>query len=142
MSLRNQSKALERRLSAIPAEIVAELRPALIASGEELAAKMRALAEGSRDTGALIETITLTGPGETTPAYASGGGKRVANANQVLVTAGSPEVRHGHFVEFGTATIEAQPFMRPAFRLARARIMRRLNRAIGRAIKTAGQSNA
>ena len=140
MSLRNQSIALERRLKAIPAEILEELRPVLIKSGEEIADGMRSLAEASRDTGALIDSITVTGPGETTPAYAAGSGKRTASENQVLITVGNPDVRYGHMVEFGTVNTEAQPFMLPAFRLAKARVTRRITRAIGQAIKKLGGS--
>ncbi|MDW4548836.1 HK97 gp10 family phage protein [Defluviimonas sp. D31] len=138
MSLSNQSLALQKRLREIPAEILDDLRPVLIKSGEEIADGMRALAEGSRDTGALIDSIAVTGPGETTPAYAAGGGKRTAGANQVLITVGNPDVRYGHMVEFGTVSTEAKPFMRPAFRLARARVTRRITRAIGQAVRRLG----
>ncbi|MBM3089255.1 HK97 gp10 family phage protein [Ensifer sp. T173] len=134
-TLSQQSAALSHRLSAIPKEVLDALRPALIRSGEEVATNMRALAEASRDTGALVDSITVTGPGETTPAYAAGGGKRTANANQVLVTVGNEEVRHGHLVEFGTVKTEAQPFMLPGFRLGKPRIERRISRAITNALK-------
>ena len=80
MSLRSQSLALEKRLEAIPAEILEALRPVLMQSGEEIATGMKALAESSRDTGALIDSITVTGPNETTPAYAEGGGRRTAGS--------------------------------------------------------------
>ncbi|EJL58327.1 hypothetical protein PMI09_00546 [Rhizobium sp. CF122] len=36
-------------------------------SGEELAAAQRALAESSKETGAVIESITLSLPGQSTP---------------------------------------------------------------------------
>jgi HK97 gp10 family phage protein len=137
-SLAAQSRALGKRLEAIPAEVLAELRPALLQAGNDVADRMRALAEGSRDTGALIDTITVTGPGDTTPPYASGGGSIVAKPNQVLVTTGSPDMRHGHLVEFGTVKTEAQPFMRPGFRLARPKVMARISRAISKAIKRMG----
>jgi HK97 gp10 family phage protein len=133
--LSQQSDELAKRLSAIPQEILDALRPALIRSGEDVAANMRALAEASRDTGALIDSIEVTGPGETTPAYAAGGGKRTAHANQVLVTVGNEDVRHGHLVEFGTVKTEAQPFVLPSWRLAKPRTERRLTRAITNALK-------
>ncbi len=138
MSLRNQSLALKKRLEAIPAEILEALRPVLMQSGEEIATGMKALAESSRDTGALIDSIAVTGPGETTPAYAEGGGRRTAGPNQVLVTVGNPDVRYGHLVEFGSVKAEAQPFMLPAFRLAKPRVTRRITRAIGKAIRQMG----
>lgn len=134
-TLSQQSDELAKRLSAIPQELLDALRPALIKSGEEVAANMRALAEGSRDTGALIDSIAVTGPGETTPAYAAGGGKRTAHANQVLVTVGNEDMRHGHLIEFGTVKTEAQPFMLPGFRLAKPRVERRIKRAITNALK-------
>jgi hypothetical protein len=139
--LSQQSDELAKRLSAIPQEILDAIRPSLIRSGEEVAGNMRALAEGSRDTGALIESIEVTGPGETTPAYAAGGGKRTAHANQVLVTVGNEDVRHGHLIEFGTVKIEAQPFMLPGFRLAKPRIERRITRAITNALKQKPAAN-
>ncbi|UVC10184.1 HK97 gp10 family phage protein [Rhizobium sp. TH2] len=134
-----QSRRLEMRLNAVPAEILAALRPALIRSGDDVARNMAALAEASRDTGALIDSIAVTGPGETTPAYASNGGKRTAAPNQVLVTVGNDGVRYGHLVEFGSAKAEAQPFMLPGWRLARPKIMPRLARAITAAIKKVGR---
>lgn len=139
-SLSKQSKALEARLKAIPDEVLREVRPALVKGAEEIAANMRALVPV--DEGDLCDSITVTAPGETTPAYASGGGKRTAKENEALVTVGNEEVRHGHLQEFGTVAHEAQPFMRPGFRLARPRALRRIQRAIGKAIRNAGKGLA
>lgn len=138
MSLRKQSARLGQRLDAIPNEILAALRPTLVRAGNDVGQAMRELAETSRDTGALIDSITVTGPGETTPAYATGGGMRTAGPNEVLVTVGNEKVRYGHLVEFGTVKSEAKPFMLPAWRLLRARMERRIKSAITRAIKRAG----
>ncbi|MBB4067168.1 HK97-gp10 family putative phage morphogenesis protein [Gellertiella hungarica] len=133
--LSEQSAALEKRLKAIPGEIIAALRPALLKSGDEVADNMRTFAEASRDTGALIDSISVTAPGETTPAYAAGGGRRVARENQVLVTVGNENVRYAHMVEFGTSKAEAQPFMLPGWRTAKPRIERRIKRTISAALK-------
>lgn len=133
--LSEQSAALSKRLSAIPQEILEALRPALMLSGNEVATAAKTFAEASRDTGALIDSIAVTGPGETTPAYAEGGGKRTAGPNQVLVTVGNEDMRHGHFIEFGTVKQEPQPFLRPSFRTVKPRIERRVNRAISTVIK-------
>lgn len=140
MQLTDQSRLLEQRLNAIPADILAALRPALLRSAQDVAGNMRALAEGSRDTGDLIDSIEVTGPGEITPAYTVGGGMRTAKPNEALVTVGNETMRHGHLVEFGTATTEAQPFMIPGFRIARPKIIPRLARAIKAAIKKAGRT--
>ncbi|WP_377191010.1 HK97-gp10 family putative phage morphogenesis protein [Ruegeria meonggei] len=139
-SLTEQSKLLAARLNAIPREVVTAVRPALVKGAEEYAATMRALAP--RDEGDLIEFIEVTAPGETTPAYAEGGGKRTAGPNQALVTVGNEDVRHGHLQEFGTVKQEAQPFMRPGARLAKPRAQRRISRAIGQAIKKAAEGKA
>lgn len=135
-TLTEQSVRLGKRLEAIPGEILQHLRPALMRSAEEVAANMRALVPV--DSGALQESITVTAPGQETPAYAEGGGKRTAGPNQALVTAGNEHVRHGHLVEWGTVELEAQPFMMPAWRTAKPRIERRIQRAIAKAIREAG----
>ncbi|KUF12407.1 HK97-gp10 family putative phage morphogenesis protein [Pseudoponticoccus marisrubri] len=137
MSLRDDSKRLERRLEAIPQDILHALRPALVKSAEETARNARTLAPV--EDGDLAASITVTGPNETTPAYAEGGGKRTAGPNQALVTVGNENVRHGHLQEFGTIHHEAQPFLRPGWRIARPRVMRRIQRAITTAIRKAGK---
>lgn len=138
MSRLKGSAALEKRLLAIPREVLAELRPALVKGAEEVASNMRALVPV--DEGDLRDSIAVTGPGETTPAYAAGGGSVTAAPNQALVTVGIPDVRTGHMQEFGTVHHEAQPFMRPGFRIAKARVMNRIARAVSKAIKNAGKS--
>jgi HK97 gp10 family phage protein len=137
--LTEQSRDLEDRLKAIAPEIIARLRPALMRSGQDVARNITALVP--KDTGALAESIAVTGPGETTPAYAAHGGKRMANENQVLVTVGNPDVRYGHMVEFGTSKMEAEPFMLPAWRIAKPRIDRRIKAAISAAIRKAAQND-
>lgn len=149
MSVTKQSTdAIAKRLAAIPAEIVAAIQPAIRKSVDEVAADARALAEATRRTGNLISTIDATGPGQTTPAFASDGGTRTAGPLQGFVTAGDPDARHGHLVEFGTGErhhadggstgkMPAQPFLLPAWRLNRARVQRRINTAIGKAIRGA-----
>ncbi len=111
--------------------------PALLKSGNELAAAQKALAETSRDTGALIDSITVTAPGQSTPAYSQPGGSRVAGETEVIVTAGNSEVRYPHLVEYGTSDTEAQPFFWPALRLLRKRLQNRINRAAKKAVKDA-----
>lgn len=134
-NLSAQADALAKRLAAIPQEIVEALRPALIKSGEEVATAAKTFAEASKDTGALIDSIVVTGPGETTPAYAEGGGRRTAGPNQVLVTVGNEEQRHGHFIEFGTVKQEPQPFLLPAVRNTKPRVQRRINRAVAAQVR-------
>lgn len=145
-----QSAKLAKRLAAIPAEIVAQLRPALVQAADDLADVARALVP--EDEGDLKASIAITPPGAMTPAYAEGGGSRVAAANQALVTVGNPQARHGHLVEFGTDPhsnggqfagsqhpgTEARPFLLPAARLTQDRNKRRIGRAVAQAIRKAG----
>jgi HK97 gp10 family phage protein len=113
------------------------LRPVLEKSGLELQAAMQVLAEGSRDTGALIDSIAVTLPGQTTPAYSQPGGARLAGEDEVIITAGNTDVRYAHLVEYGTSDTEAQPFFWPAFRLLRTRLQNRIKRAAKKAVKEA-----
>lgn len=113
------------------------LRPVLEKSGLELQAAMRTLAETSRDTGALIDSIAVTLPGQTTPAYSQPGGARLAGEDEVIITAGSTNVRYAHLVEYGTSDTEAQSFFWPAFRLLRTRLQNRIKRAAKKAVKDA-----
>src|SRR6056297_3179950 len=124
-SLSEQSRILGERLSAIPEAVLREVQPALIKGAGEVAAMMRLFVP--RDEGDLDASITVTAPGETTPAYAEGGGKRVAAENEALVTVGNEQVRHGHLQEFGTVAHEAQPFLRPGARLAKPKVQRRIS---------------
>ncbi len=114
-----------------------QITKALLASANELADAQRHLAEASRDTGALIDSIAVTGPGETTPPYSQPGGSRVAGDAEVIVTAGNSEVRYAHLVEYGTSKSEAQPFFWPALRLLRRRLQQRIDRAGRKAVRDA-----
>lgn len=147
---RQSSEALAKRLAAIPREIVAKVQPAISKSVAEVAADARTLAEASRRSGDLLDSIEDTGPNQTTPAYATEGGQRTAHELQGFVTAGDKDARHGHLVEFGTderqhkdgtstGTMPAKPFLLPAWRLNRTRVQRRINTAINRAIREASQ---
>ncbi|OQM74712.1 HK97-gp10 family putative phage morphogenesis protein [Manganibacter manganicus] len=129
--LANTLAAIERARKA-PREII---MPALIKSAEELAAAQKALAETSRDTGALIDSITVTLPGQSTPPYSMEGGLRMANPTEAIVTAGNSDVRYAHLVEYGTKEAEAQPYFWPAYRLLKNRIKNRIKRAAKKAVK-------
>jgi HK97 gp10 family phage protein len=122
------------RITRAPREAVL---PALMKSGNELAAAQKVLAETSRDTGALIDSIEVTAPGQHTPPFSQPGGSRVAGETEVLVTVGNEDVRYAHLVEYGTANADAQPFFWPALRLLRKRLQNRINRAAKKAVKDA-----
>lgn len=127
---------LNRRLKAIPKAAKEAVLPALKRAGEDLAKDMRQLAQRSRDTGALIESITVTPAGQTTPPYSQPGGEQVVPENAVVVTAGNSAVRYPHLVEYGTAKAPAQPFFWPAVRLNRKKLANRIKRAVGKAVRS------
>lgn len=144
------SKELTRKMQAMRDAVAPVLRPALVAAGNEVAKDARALAESSRRTGDLIESIHVTGPGETTPPHSTDGGQRTAGPFEVLVTAGNTDARHAHLVEGGTeerqhkdgtstGAMPAQPFFNVAWRLNRGRLEQRINRAMRKAFREAGQ---
>jgi len=122
------------RIKRAPREAVI---PALLKSGNELASAQKVLAETSRDTGALIDSIAVTMPGHSTPPYSQPGGSRVAGETEVIVSSGNSDVRYAHLVEYGTAEADAQPFFWPALRLLRTRLQNRVNRAAKKAVKEA-----
>lgn len=135
MAYSPQIQRLMRLLDGIPDAIKKDLQPAVVKSADEVADLQRRLAESSRDTGALIDSIEVTGPGETTPAYSQPGGSRTAHELQALVTVGNSDVRYPHLVEYGTKDAPAQPFFWPAVRSLQNRINNRLNRAARKAIR-------
>jgi HK97 gp10 family phage protein len=122
------------RIKRAPREAV---RPALIKAGHNLANAIELLAERSRDTGALIDSISVTLPGRSTPPYSQPGGSRVAGETEVIVTVGDADVRYAHLVEYGTADTEAQAFFWPGFRLTRDENEKALTRAAKKAVKDA-----
>ncbi|UJW85762.1 HK97 gp10 family phage protein [Devosia sp. SL43] len=130
-----QIQRLMARLEGIPLAIREEIQPAVIKSAEEIAALQRQLAESSRDTGDLIDSIEVTMPGGTTPAYSQPGGSTTAHELEAIVTVGNHAVRYPHLVEYGTADAPAQPFFWPPVRVLRTRINNRLNRAARRAVR-------
>jgi hypothetical protein len=96
---------------------------------------MKQLAETSRDSGALIDSIVMTPGGQATPPYSQPGGSMVVPENAVAVTAGNSEVRYPHLVEYGTVKAAAQPFFWPAYRLLKKRLSNRIKRAVGKSVR-------
>ena len=136
---------LSRTLAAMEAARNAPrqaMKPVLVKQATRFADAAMHLAETSRDTGALIDSIEVTPPGGMTPAYSQPGGAHVAGELQAIVTAGNSEVRYPHLVEYGTSHSEAQPFFWPALRLTRLTIQRAIDRAGRKAIRDAWKGKA
>lgn len=155
MKARVRGKAeLAKAFAGLPKEVRQAATVSTVKSAEELAAAQRLLAPAV--TGKLRDSITVTGPGGEIPKYAftGKGGRRRSGGGRVgehaaTVTAGNSEVRYAHLVEFGArpaiaggkfagAQIPARaprPFFWPAFRLLRTRLLGRMTRATGKAIR-------
>lgn len=124
---------LQRRMRAIPEAVREAVKPAVVKGADEVAAIQRKLAP--EDTGALKDSIAVTQPGQSTPAYSQPGGSRIAGELEAIVTVGNEEVRYPHLVEYGTTKAQAQPFFWPGFRLTRKRVSNRIKRAVSTAVK-------
>lgn len=126
--------AAMKRVQMAPREA---MKPVLVKQAGRFADTAKHLAETSRDTGALINSITVTPPGHVTPPYSQPGGSHVAGEFEAVVTAGNSDVRYPHLVEYGTSKTNAQPFWWPALRLTRKTIQNAINRAGRKAIRDA-----
>ncbi|OHC54488.1 MAG: hypothetical protein A3D16_09945 [Rhodobacterales bacterium RIFCSPHIGHO2_02_FULL_62_130] len=127
--------SFQRRMQAIPEAVRRAVDPALLRGGEAVADAIRALAPV--DEGALLASVTVTGPGQATPAYSQPGGAAVVPDNAAAVTVGNTDVRYPHLVEYGTTHAAAQPFFWPGFRLSRKKAAAQIKRGISKAIRGA-----
>ena len=127
--------SFQKRMRAIPEAARKAVAPAVMQSAYDIADIMEGLAP--EDTGDLIGSIAVTGPGGTTPPYSQPGGSMVVPENTAAITVGNSDVRYPHLQEFGTTHHAAQPFFWPGFRMGRKRALDRIKRAIGKAIKEA-----
>ncbi|NTI41604.1 HK97-gp10 family putative phage morphogenesis protein [Rhizobium rhizogenes] len=123
----------QQRMKAIPKAVREAVVPALSQAAHELADDIEHLAP--ENTGKLKNSIAVTPPGQSTPAYSVPGGSQVAGPTEALVTAGDSDVRYAHLVEYGTPKAHAQPFFWPAVRLNSKRVSNRIKRAIGTAVR-------
>ncbi len=125
----------QRRMAAIPKAVREAVIPAVVKGADEMADGMRSLAESSRDTGALIDSIIVTGPGQQTPPYSQPGGSYTTKETEAVITVGNSDVRYPHLVEYGTQKAQAQPYFWPAVRTRGKRARDRIKRAMRKAIK-------
>lgn len=126
-------KRFQKRMNAIPKEVRKAVGPAVYKGAEEIADMAENLAP--EDEGDLVNSITVTGPGQQTPPYSMPGGSHTVPENAAAVTVGSSDVRYPHLQEYGTSHHPAQPFFWPSVRMQRKRATNRIKRAIGKAVK-------
>lgn len=127
--------SFQNRLRAIPKAAREAVKPALMREAYQIQDAMEAMVP--EKTGDLMNSIAVTGPGETTPPYSQPGGAMAVPENAVAITVGNSGVRYAHLVEYGTSKSRANAFFWPAFRLTRPEAIKRIKRAIGKAIREA-----
>ncbi|AJE47185.1 HK97-gp10 family putative phage morphogenesis protein [Celeribacter indicus] len=141
----------QKRMQAIPKDVRAAVKPALVRNAEEMARTMRTMVP--EETGKLKESILVTGPGESTPPYSQPGGSQSVGLTQAAVTAGNSDARYAHLVEYGHSNgfmqgaeqgtrgqeVPAKPFFWPAVRLHRKKAASSIKRAISKAVKESGK---
>lgn len=141
-------RQLERNLDKAFASIEKEVNKALVASGQLLQGEMRrSIARGIK-TGDVYQKYNprrehrASAPGQA-PASDTG---RLANSiqmqpdlkrNRVDVVVDDARVEYAKFLEYGTATIQERPFMRPAIKKHRRRIEKAMREAIKRGVNNA-----
>lgn len=126
---------IKRRLARIPVLVREASKEATLKQANAIARTMRQLAQSSRDSGDLIDSITVTPGGQQTPPYSQPGGSMTVPENAATVTVGNEDVRYPHLVEYGTEKAPAQPFFWPAVRMHRKPAQRALNSAIRKAAR-------
>lgn len=121
---------IARVLRSIPKAVKPKVKAAVDQGANEMANRMRYLAP--EDDGDLKNSIRVeAGPNELSATVTAGGPTttRPVRAGQ------SAEFDYALGQEFGTAETQAQPFFWPSVNSTKKRVRRRIDRAIGKAIK-------
>lgn len=132
---------LKQRLANVPRVVKEAIQPTLQKAGNALVADTQKLAPVSQDgahgnpPGTLRDSITMTPGGERTPAYSQPGAGEVVADNAVKVTVGNERCRYGHFVEYGTRKMAAEPFFWPAYRADKDELKSAIKKALKDGIK-------
>jgi HK97 gp10 family phage protein len=113
---------LRAKLRAMPEKARTRMREALVKSAGELVSAQKSLAERSRHTGTVIDSI-----------HARDGAHDLSQE----VVAGEGKAFYARFLEFGTVKAPAQPFFFPAYRLLRKKFKTRIRSATSKAVKEA-----
>lgn len=133
MTIKVRRERVEKRFRALPGELQKNIADAVVKGADDVAGQARRFAPV--DSGDLRDSITVTGPGGTTPPYSQPGGSQTMGPMQSMVTVGNTDVRYPHLVEYGTQEAKAQPFFWPAYRLLKKRVVRRIKTAVGKALR-------
>ena len=133
MGIARDGARLAKLLAAIPRAIKPKVQAAVDQGAVEIMMRARYLAP--KDEGDLQQSIRVEdGPRELSATVAAGGDlttKPVRKAEK----GNAPEFDYALGQEYGTADAAAQPFFWPAVNSTKKRVRRRIDRAIGKAIK-------
>lgn len=141
-------EALKRRLRALPAVVLLDVRDGLAAAAKDVTDMQKRLAP-VRD-GDLRDSIQFNFGDQKRVRY-SQGSRGVKDALTVRITAGNSRVRYAHLVEFGAAPhiagglfkgaqhpgAPAQPFFYPAYRSRKKAAASRIKRVMRKSAKKA-----
>ncbi len=133
--MKNRSaEHIKRVLAAVPKAAKAAIQPAIDQGANELVGRMRYLAP--KDEGDLQRSIRVEpGPRELSVTVTAGGPlttKPVRKSEK----GNAPEYDYALGVEYGTEEMPARPFYWVSVNTLSKRIRRRIDRAIGKAVKT------
>lgn len=128
---------IQQRLNSIPKKVREAAAKASEKAANDVADDMRHFALSSKDTGALIDSIVVTVPNDSTPPYSQPGGAAVVPEGTFRITAGDKDVRYAHLVEYGHNGPggEAQPYFWPAVRANRKQVLSTIRSAVRKAIR-------
>lgn len=123
---------IARILRSIPAAVKPKVQAAIDQGAQEMATRMRYLAP--TDDGDLQASIRVEdGPRELSATVAAGGERTTRPVRKS--EKGAPDFDYALAQEYGTAEMPAQPFFWPSVNTTKKRVRRRIDRAIGKAIK-------
>ncbi|MBU2483903.1 MAG: HK97 gp10 family phage protein [Alphaproteobacteria bacterium] len=120
-------------LRSIPRAVKPKVQAAVDQGANEMASRMRYLAP--KDDGDLQQSIRVeAGPRELSATVTAGGPKTTKPVRK-SEKGNAPEFDYALAQEYGTAEMSAQPFFWPSVNTTSKRVRRRIDRAIGKAIK-------
>lgn len=124
------SARIARILRSIPARIKPKVQAAVDQGATEMMMRMRYLAP--KEDGDLQASIRVEdGPRELSATVAAGGERTTVAVRDGL----EPDFDYALAQEYGTTEMPAQPFFWPSVNTTKKRVRRRIDRAIGKAIK-------
>lgn len=137
MAYSKQLQAFDKVMRELPEAVAKGIEPKLVTEANKIAGRIQRAAP--EDSGDLKDSVAVTTPGQSTPAYSQPGGSRIAANNEAIITVGNTVVRYPHLVEYGHSTASPQPYFWPTVRAYGPRGQRAIKLALGKLVKAAWQ---